>query len=208
MTLHDFQPTTPRAPHLLLRALTLMIATLLLAAAASPAPAAQESRRIVAVSDIHGALENFTAILREVGLVDEHLDWIGGDTIFVQTGDIVDRGPEVRATLDLLMRLQEDAPSQGGQVLVTLGNHEVMNLAGFLRDTTPADTAAFVDEHSQKRQADAYEQWQEMRTARAETMGQPAPRFTYDAQKAWEQEHPPGYAERMDAFGPEGVYGR
>ncbi len=111
MKSYELQPTTPRP---MVRALTLTIAALLFVAAASPAPAAQERRRIVAVADIHGALDSFTAILREVGLVDERLHWIGGDTILVQTGDITDRGPQVRAVLDLLMRLQEEAPRRGG----------------------------------------------------------------------------------------------
>lgn len=208
MTLHEVESTTPREPRSMLRALALTMTAVLLAAAASPVPAAQESRRIVAVADIHGALDSLTAILREVGLVDERLHWIGGDTIFVQSGDITDRGPEVRASLDLLMRLQEEAPRQGGQVIVILGNHEAMNLTGFLRDTTPADTAAFVDEDSERRQAEAYKQWTEMRKTRAKAMDRRAPRFDRATKKAWEEEHPIGYVERMDALGPDGVYGR
>ena len=205
MTSCELQPKTSRP---MLRALTMTTAALLVAAAAAPAPAAQESRRIVAVADIHGALDSFTAILREMGLVDEGLHWIGDNTILVQTGDFTDRGPQVRAVLDLLMRLQEEAPRRGGQVIVILGNHEAMNLAGFLRDGTPADTSAFVDENSEKRQAEAYEQWTEMRKARAKAMDLRTPRFTRAEKKAWEEKHPIGYVERMDALGPDGVYGR
>jgi hypothetical protein len=65
-----------------------------------------------------------------------------------------------------------------------------------------------VDENSKKRQAEAYKQWTEMHKARSKAMGRRTPRFTYATRKAWEEEHPLGYVERMDALGPDGVYGR
>lgn len=179
--------------------------TILLIGAVAPSPAAQNARRVMTIADVHGALDGLTAILREVGLVDDELRWAGGDTIFVQTGDILDRGPEVRACLDLLMRLQEEAREQGGEVIVLLGNHEAMNLIGHWRDTTPADTAAFVDEDSEDRRDAAWEQWLEMREKLAETREQDRPRFD---RTAWEEAHPLGFVERMSALGPDGVYGR
>jgi len=205
MKRHNIELTTPRARCRMLRVMPLVLAALLLSPAASPAPAGQESRRVVAIADIHGALDSFTAILQEVGLVDDELHWSGGDTIFVQTGDIADRGPDVRAAMDLLMRLQEEAPGQGGEVIVVLGNHEAMNLASYFRDTSAADAAAFVDEDSEKRQDEAYDQWKKLREKRAKALGKRRPRFDRDA---WEEEHPLGYVERMDALGPDGVYGR
>ena len=35
--------------------------------------------------------------------------------------------------MDLVLRLESQAPDSGGKVLLTLGNHEVMNLVGDLR---------------------------------------------------------------------------
>ena len=62
-------------------------------------------QRIVAIGDIHGAYDNFVAILKNTGLVDEKLRWTGGKTHLVQMGDVVDRGPDSRKCMDLLMKL-------------------------------------------------------------------------------------------------------
>ncbi len=90
--------------------------------------------RIIAVGDVHGDYENFVSILRGVGLVGESLAWTGGATHLVQTGDVMDRGPEARKIFDLLMRLEKEAPAAGGMVHVLLGNHEEMNIAGIALD--------------------------------------------------------------------------
>ena len=105
----------------------------------TPAAAA----RIVAIGDVHGAGEPFAAILKRAGLIDEQRRWTGGKTVFVQTGDTTDRGPDVRAIFDLLMSLEKQAAAAGGKVHVVLGNHEVMNLVGDVRDVSPEAFAAF-----------------------------------------------------------------
>jgi hypothetical protein len=91
--------------------------------------------RIVAV----GA---FTAILTRAGLIDAQRRWSGGKAVFVQTGDVTDRGAGVRESLDLLMALEREAASAGGRVHVILGNHEVMNMVGDLRDVSAAAFAS------------------------------------------------------------------
>ena len=100
-------------------------------------------RRIVAIGDVHGGLEQFTAILKRAGLIDAQQRWSGGNTILVQTGDVTDRGTGMRAALDLLMSLEGQAPGAGGRVHALLGNHEVMNAVGELRDATPEIFATF-----------------------------------------------------------------
>ena len=103
--------TTPRPQRATMCALIVLV-VLAWPPAATPQDVDQpDGHRIVAIADIHGALESFTAILREVSLVDAELRWSGGDTILVQTGDFTDRGPAGRACMDLLMRLQEEARS-------------------------------------------------------------------------------------------------
>lgn len=94
--------------------------------------------RVVAIGDVHGGHEAFVAILQRAGLIDARRQWIGGKTIFVQTGDVTDRGAGVRAALDLLMALGPQASKAGGRVQMVLGNHEVMNMVGDTRDVTPA----------------------------------------------------------------------
>jgi hypothetical protein len=87
-------------------------------------------RNIVAVGDLHGDYNNFVVILRETGLVDGNLRWTGEETHFVQTGDIMDRGPGPRKIFDLMMRLEQEAEAAGGKVHVLIGNHEEMNITG------------------------------------------------------------------------------
>lgn len=48
-------------------------------------------RRIVAVGDLHGDLNNALDVLQMSNLIDENEEWVGGTDILVQTGDIVDR---------------------------------------------------------------------------------------------------------------------
>lgn len=99
--------------------------------------------RVVAVGDIHGALDEFVAVLKGTGLVDESLHWSGGRTHFVAVGDLLDRGDYGRQVLDLLMRLQGEAAAAGGAVHAVLGNHEAMNLTGDLRYVSAGDYAQF-----------------------------------------------------------------
>ena len=174
---------------------------------ASPGEAAQ-AQRIVAIGDIHGDFDNFALMLRETGLVDGDLAWAGGDAILVQTGDFTDRGPQVREVMDLLMRLQEEAPGQGGRVHVTLGNHDAMNLLDFLRDTTAADYAAFAGEESPRLLEDAWTEHMRVARRRADARGEPEPDFDAAARRAWLADHPPGFLERMRALGPDGRYGK
>ena len=53
--------------------------------------------------------------------------------LLVSLGDLLDRGAESRKVMDLLMKLQSQAPASGGHVHVVIGNHELMNLTGDMR---------------------------------------------------------------------------
>ena len=86
--------------------------------------------KIVAVGDVHGDYENFVKILKGTELIDKELHWTGGKTHLVQTGDILDRGPDAKKVLDLLMRLEKEAEEAGGKVHALIGNHEEMNIYG------------------------------------------------------------------------------
>ena len=176
----------------------------LLLAVAAPASAG----RVVAVGDIHGDLEAFRGILLEAGLLGGDGRWIAGDTTLVQTGDFLDRGPAFREMMDYLQDLQKAARRAGGNVIVLLGNHEVMNLLGDLRYVTPENYAGFADGRSENRRAAAWSKCVKQQQARAVRLGLPEPRITEASQARWMEEHPPGFVEQRAALGRDGSYGR
>jgi hypothetical protein len=89
-------------------------------------------RNILVVGDLHGDFENFEKIIKGTGLVDSGLHWKAGDTHFVQTGDIMDRGPDAKKILDVLIALEAEAEAAGGRVHVLIGNHEELNIGGVI----------------------------------------------------------------------------
>lgn len=111
-------------------------------------------QRIVAFGDVHGADRELVALLTQVGVIDAAQHWAGGATHLVSVGDLIDRGPDSKAVLDLMMRLEEEAPRAGGYVHIVLGNHEAMNLAGDDRYASAEDAAAFADPHNAQPAAD------------------------------------------------------
>jgi hypothetical protein len=161
-----------------------------------------QTRRIVAIGDIHGAFDQFSAILQTAGLVNNK-QWSGGNTVLVQTGDVFDRGDGVRAALDLLMRLEDEARRAGGRVEALLGNHEAMNLLGEFRDVSPGTFASFADQRSADRQKRAYDDF--VRTMKRKAgKGDPPP----PSREEWNRTHPIGFVEYVDALGRRGKYGR
>ncbi len=182
--------------------LGICLALSLAAATAAAAP------RVVAVGDVHGDLAAFRKILQEAGVVDAGGAWVGGETVLVQLGDLIDRGPSMRGTLDFAMGLGRKASARGGRVVWLLGNHEVMNVTGDLRYVTAGNYAEFADAESEKRRADAWSQVQALRKRRARKLGQPDPPSGSEEREKWFQAHPPGFLEQRKAFGPDGTYGR
>jgi hypothetical protein len=136
-------------------------------------------------------------LLRDTRLVDDSGRWIGGQAHLVQTGDVVDRGADSRKALELLMRLEAEASRSGGRVHALLGNHEIMNMYGDLRYVSPEEFAAFKTVESEDLRRRAFEHL----TSRAQ---QRDVRF----RQQWEAEHPLGWVEHQQAFGPDGRYGR
>ena len=83
------------------------------------------------IGDIHGQLKKLVKLLKDAQLIDEHLAWQGANAVLWLIGDLVDRGPDSIAVLDLARRLQTEAASVGGQVACLLGNHELLMLAAY-----------------------------------------------------------------------------
>src|SRR5579872_3083347 len=98
----------------------------LAALSAQPQDIFQDVPRIVAVGDVHGDYNQFVSVLQAAGVLDRKAKWAGGKTHLVQVGDVLDRGPDSRKVMDLLMELESQAQKAGGQVHPLLGNHETM----------------------------------------------------------------------------------
>ena len=104
--------------------------------------------RIVACGDIHGDAHALETVLRLSGLYDRSQGWIGGDAVFVQIGDVLDRGDQEMDALRLLREIKPLAAARGGTVVTLLGNHEVLNAAGVTVYASPRSAAAFQDRTS------------------------------------------------------------
>lgn len=162
--------------------------------------------RLVAIGDIHGAHDSLRAILQTAGLIDEQGTWTGGRTTLVQTGDYLDRGQGVRAVMDLLMQIEQDAAARGGRAEVLLGNHETMNIMANVRDVTPDIFATFATGESEATRATAVEAYQRYVAGRTEALGRPLP--NQQTPETWLASHPIGFVEYLAALGPDGAYGR
>lgn len=92
--------------------------------------------RLFVTSDPHGHLDELRRALVAAGLVNEHGDWSGGAARLYVLGDLLDRGPDGIGVVDLLMSLQTQAEEAAGEVVVLLGNHEVLAAAVHLFGAT------------------------------------------------------------------------
>lgn len=159
--------------------------------------------RIVAVGDIHGDYENYLQVLREAGLIDRRDKWVGGETHFVQVGDLPDRGPDTDKIIRHLIGLEKQAKKAGGYVHALIGNHEAMNIIGDLRYVHPGEYAALTTRRSKKLRENYYQRVLDFLRSQEE------PRVIDQAfRDAWMQEHPLGYVEHRQIWHPDGEFGQ
>ena len=169
-------------------------------AVAAAAPIALEPNdRIIAFGDVHGAYQELVSLLRTTGIVDGDLTWAAGDALVVSVGDLLDRGPDSRQVLDLLMRLEREAQSAGGNLAVIAGNHEVMNLMDDLRYVTGPEFAAFAADESPELRARMFEEF----AALPQNAAAASEALTVE----FDQQFPPGWFAYQQAFSAEGIYG-
>eukprot|EP00919_Chromeraceae_sp_WS-2016_P018272 GHVR01043451.1.p1 GENE.GHVR01043451.1~~GHVR01043451.1.p1 ORF type:complete len:321 (+),score=88.10 GHVR01043451.1:127-1089(+) len=95
--------------------------------------------RVITLGDIHSDGINAKLILTAAGLVDSNGHWTGGNTMLIQLGDIVDRGPDTKLLYKWFRQLRKEAALSGGKVIQLLGNHEPMQILGLLQYVTPED---------------------------------------------------------------------
>lgn len=163
---------------------------------------------LIVIGDVHGDFDDFVGILQHTGLIDDQHHWAGGKITFVQTGDLIDRGPKPREVMDLLISLEQEAPKAGGKVVALMGNHEMMNLMGDLRYVTPENFASYADGESENRRKTAYAEYAAWRKAHSQLLAELEQPVLAVTEEEWMTRHPAGFLEHREAFGPNGVYGK
>jgi len=183
----------------------LLASTLFIVGCATAADEAVVPKRIIAIGDLHGDYDAYEKLLLEAGLINSRGKWTGGETIFVQTGDIADRGPDSKKIIDHLRKLQKKAARKGGQVIALIGNHEAMNVTGDLRYVHSGEYEAFATRQSVKLRDRVYEANRERIEAAYLAKGKLL--LSDDIKSAWEEETPLGKIEHQRAWQPDGEIG-
>lgn len=101
------------------------------------------------MSDVHGDYNALTTLLSGASVISgvpatpAQVEWNAGHAVVVVVGDVIDKGPDAPDAVRLFIALQSAAVAAGGNVIVTMGNHE----AEFLADPTnsKADTSGGLD---------------------------------------------------------------
>jgi hypothetical protein len=198
------QPGREARPINALPALLLTLCALL-APAVSAQPESpyryRSSGPVVAIGDVHGDYEALVRTLQRAGVIDASARWSGGDRTLVMIGDLLDRGPRSRDVMDLLMRLEDEAGRSDGQVVMVLGNHELMNLVGDLRYVSDGEYAAFAADESDAEREAWFQRWLARRDDAASADAD-------SLRAAFDRERPPGLYAHRRAFGSSGRYGR
>ncbi|WP_438965088.1 metallophosphoesterase [Flavobacterium sp.] len=95
------------------------------------------SNKIFSISDIEGNFEVFSKFLINNKIIDNKYNWIYGDGHLVLNGDFFDRGNDVTGCLWLIYKLEQEAEKNNGKVHFVIGNHEEMNLRGYVKYVHP-----------------------------------------------------------------------
>jgi len=89
-------------------------------------PKGKPGQRVYAIGDIHGCLEETKVLLQKIKI---HNDYLGQSrTHLIFLGDIIDRGPDSKGVIELLMSQSFDFASP----IFIMGNHEEMAVRGLM----------------------------------------------------------------------------
>lgn len=96
------------------------------------------NNKIIAMGDLHGDYQVFVKMLKMCELVDNSINWIGGDIYLIQLGDTLDgKRPDTVINkvfyktsgeleiIALIITLDAQAKRFGGRVISLIGNHEL-----------------------------------------------------------------------------------
>jgi hypothetical protein len=85
------------------------------------------------IGDVHGQADKLVALLTGLGYRERDGAWRHAERSAIFVGDLIDRGPKQRETVDLVRRMVDR-----GSALAILGNHEFNAIAYRLRDPVDA----------------------------------------------------------------------
>ena len=193
-------------PGLLFVTLVFLVGCISVSGQANAASEKTVGTKIIAMGDIHGDYEAYHEVMVAANLIDQDGDWIGGKTIFVQTGDVSDRGPDSKKIIEHLQALGKQARKKGGKIVTLVGNHEAMNMTADLRYVHAGEYEAFKTKNSESIRNRVYLANKDV----IETFYKNRePELTEEAIKAkWEATSPLGKLEHQAAWGPKGDIGK
>ncbi len=163
-------------------------------------------QRLIIAGDLNGHASVLERILKGLGLIAESGGWSGGRAVFVQIGDLVNRGPGSKRAMDLMLRLGPEARAAGGDAIWLLGNHEVLTTLRHEAYVTPDEYLEFATRAEARsfQRARSTRQHEILVASRMEERVPPIGGRIL----AWEEENVPGRDAFAKAMGPEGRYGK
>jgi len=153
---------------------------------------------ILVIGDVHGAYDELVSLLSEAGLIDDNMNWIGQGKHLVSLGDLIDRGPRSRDVIDLMIKLQAQAPEAGGEVHVILGNHELMVMTGDRSYVTQADYMSFAGDEAKGERDRLWQEYLADHNDENET----------ELNESFNKLYPRGFSALDKAFSSKGYIGR
>ena len=91
------------------------------------------------IGDVHGHADHLEALLRKLGYQHRQGAWRHAERQLISVGDLIDRGPGQRQTVDIMRAMVE-----AGSAQVVMGNHELNAVAW----TIPDGQGDFLRAHS------------------------------------------------------------
>jgi hypothetical protein len=108
----------------------------------------ETSETFYALGDTHGDYNRLVDLLAAGKLIagvpasPDKVTWSGGRSMLVVTGDMIDKWKHSLKVIALMRALTTSAATQGGRVVISVGNHETE----FLADPTDSKTKEFQNE--------------------------------------------------------------